>query len=95
MWNNNLKTAVAKAVFERIGEYKCPMCGNSEFSIVEEFGIHLMRPIENPEKISRGVPYVMLICGKCGFMSQHNAISIGIFDFLDKEEISIINDKSN
>lgn len=80
MFNDKQKQEIAKAVFNSLGQYKCPMCGEHKFSIIEEFGLHMMRPIDNPSNVSWGVPYIMLICGRCGYMSQHNAISLGIVD---------------
>lgn len=80
MFNDKQKQEIAKAVFNNLGQYKCPMCGEHKFSIIEEFGLHMMRPIDNPSNVSWGVPYIMLICGRCGYMSQHNAISLGIVD---------------
>lgn len=80
MFNEEQKTTIAKAVLDNLGQYKCPMCGWHKFSIIEEFGLHMMRPLNNPTNVSWGVPYLMLVCGKCGYMSQHNAISLGVLD---------------
>lgn len=80
MFSDEQKTIIAKAILDNLGQYKCPMCGTHKFSIIEEFGLHMMRPLSNPTNVSWGVPYIMLVCGKCGYMSQHNAISLGIVD---------------
>lgn len=80
MFSSEQKTAIAKAILDNLGQYKCPMCGTHRFSIIEEFGLHMMRPLSNPTNVSWGVPYIMLVCGKCGYMSQHNAISLGVLD---------------
>lgn len=80
MFSDEQKTAIAKAILDNLGQYKCPMCGGHKFSIIEEFGLHMMRPLNNPTNVSWGVPYLMLVCGKCGYMSQHNAISLGVLD---------------
>lgn len=80
MFNDEQKTTIAKALLDNLGQYRCPMCGGRKFSIIEEFGLHVMRPLSNATNVSWGVPYIMLVCGKCGYMSQHNAISLGILD---------------
>lgn len=80
MFSNEQKTAIAKAILNNLGQYACPMCGEHKFSIIEEYGLHMMRPLNNPTNVSWGVPYIMLVCGKCGYMSQHNAISLGVLD---------------
>lgn len=80
MFSDEQKRIVAKAIIEKLGQYECPMCGCSQFSIIEEFGLHMMRPMSNPINISWGIPYIMLVCGKCGYMSQHNAISLDVLD---------------
>lgn len=87
MFSSEQKTAIAKAIFESLGQYKCPMCGGHKFSIIEEFGLHMMRPLSNPTNVSWGIPYVMLVCGKCGYMSQHNAISLGVLDAGTAQEL--------
>lgn len=87
MFNDEQKKAVAKAVLDNLGQYKCPMCGYHQFSIIEEFGLHMMRPLSNPTNVSWGVPYIMLVCGKCGNMSQHNAISLGVLDAESAQEL--------
>lgn len=87
MFSEEQKTAIAKAIHDNIGQYTCPMCGEHKFSIVDEFGLHMMRPLNNPTNVSWGVPYIMLICNKCGNMSQHNALSLGIIDAEDAQTI--------
>lgn len=80
MFNDEQKRKIAKAIIEHLGEYRCPMCQSNQFSIIEELGLHMMRPIANPSNVTWGVPYIMLVCGKCGNMTQHNAISLGILN---------------
>ena len=80
MFSDKQKTVIAKALAENLGEYHCPMCGESRFSIIEEFGLYMIRPLNDPTNTSWGVPYIMLVCRKCGYMSQHNAISLGLLD---------------
>lgn len=80
MLSDEQKKSIANAILENIGQYRCPICGDSKFSIIEDFGLHMMRSLSNPTNVSWGIPYVMLVCGKCGYMSQHNAISLGVLD---------------
>lgn len=84
MLSDEEKRKVVKAIFDKIGRYKCPICSNEEFSILEEFGLQQVHPLNgNVSELNIGTPYIMLICSKCGFMSKHNLISLGVLD-IDK-----------
>lgn len=87
MFNSEQKTTIAKAILDNLGQYTCPMCGEHKFSIIEEYGLHIMRPLNNPTNVSWGIPYIMLVCGKCGYMSQHNALSLGVLDARAAQEL--------
>ena len=53
-------------------DLKCPMCGGTDFTLIQGFFVN---PVQNKPNVyefsSNSVPTVSLACTKCGFMSQH------------------------
>lgn len=82
MFNEEEKAKIAKTILERLKEYKCPMCGSNKFSIVEEYGLQFISTFgkDGVAKDNIGTPYIMMICGNCGFMSKHNMFALGLMD---------------
>lgn len=71
----NQKTTLIKQLTARLNknqQFKCPMCGESSFTILDGFFIN---PIQEDFKClqfgSNSIPAVSLICSNCGFISQH------------------------
>lgn len=80
MFSDEEKTKIAEVILSKIKEYKCPMCGSKSFSIMLEYGLqHISIFNKNGiVKNTMGTPYIMIICGHCGFMSKHNMIVLGL-----------------
>lgn len=58
-------------------EPKCPMCGNTDFVVVESFVNNLLAKTPNASCFDSAVPSVPIACTKCGFLSQH---ALGVLD---------------
>ena len=58
-------------------EPKCPMCGNTDFVVVEGFVNNLLAKSPNASFFDSTVPSVPIACTKCGFLSQH---ALGVLD---------------
>lgn len=75
---------IIKVLTERIGGFSCPICHKGHFSLVDGFSSHALTDdyhiINLDGKI---IPFVMLVCDNCGFVSQHALGSLGI---LPKQE---------
>ncbi len=61
----------------------CPRCGNEEFTLVDAY---INQPVQDDYSgINLGgptIPCVIVICQKCGFISQH---SLGYLGLLEKK----------
>ncbi len=71
---------------QRIGQSICPICHKGHFSIVDGYSSIMLA--NNYHEINLGgsvLPYVMLVCDNCGFISQHALGSLGL---LEKKEES-------
>lgn len=64
---------------EKIGPgLKCPMCGGKTFHLAQGYFINSVQKEMNSFQFGgESIPTVAVICGNCGFMSQH---AIGILD---------------
>ena len=73
------KQLIIEKLQDRIGYYKCPICNNHSFTIVDGY---LANSLQNDfTSIQLGgsfLPSVALVCNKCGFTSMHNAKVLGI-----------------
>lgn len=64
---------------EKLGSsVRCPMCGGTHFHLAEGYFINSVQKEMNSFQFGgESIPTIAVICGKCGFMSQH---AIGILD---------------
>ena len=73
MLSDSEKQKIMLSLIGKIDDIKCPMCGNGTFSILDGYVInHIHNDIQykmNESKIS--IPTIMMVCTKCGFISQH------------------------
>lgn len=83
MLSDSEKQKIMLSLVGKINDIKCPMCGNEKFSILDGYVInYLQDEIQNnimDSKIS--IPTIMMVCTKCGFISQH---ALGSLGFLSK-----------
>ena len=57
---------------------KCPMCGGNRFHLAQGYFINsVQREMNSFQLGGESIPTIAVICGNCGFMSQH---AIGIID---------------
>lgn len=58
------------------GNAKCPMCQGQSFTVVNGYFLHTVQTdLRNITIGGKGILAVILVCDKCGFISQH-ALSI-------------------
>ena len=74
------RTRIVKILEEKGVRSCCPMCGNKSFVLSEGYLTNTIQPdftggirLDGP-----GIPTIAIICKKCGFMSQHSAVLLGI-----------------
>jgi ribosomal protein S27AE len=73
------KDKIIKALEERLAKLPCPRCGNQQFSLADGY---FSQPLqENLGGIVLGgpaIPSVVVVCNKCGFISQHALGALGL-----------------
>ncbi|MFA5412640.1 MAG: hypothetical protein WC350_04825 [Candidatus Micrarchaeia archaeon] len=77
--NEEQKEEILKALRDKVKLNRCPVCGSDNFMAVEGYFNHFLQ--DKPGQVMFGGPYVptiAAICGKCGYMMQFSAISLGI-----------------
>lgn len=83
-WTQEQKDKVVKALMERGARAPCPRCGNNNFTLLDGF---FNQPIqaEFGGMVLGGpsIPSVVVVCTRCGFLSQH---ALGVLGMLPKEE---------
>jgi hypothetical protein len=80
------KEKIAEKLLERNAVKPCPRCHGVKFTIMDNFG----KTTLNPELEGYGiggpfVPFIIVICNQCGFMSQHAVGVLGLLEKSDKE----------
>jgi predicted RNA-binding Zn-ribbon protein involved in translation (DUF1610 family) len=74
------KATIIRKLQEKGVNMPCPRCGNPTFSLVEGY---FVQPIQNDLRgglVIGGpaIPSVIVICNKCGFISQHALGPLGL-----------------
>lgn len=70
--------AIIKALEERGVRHECPRCGNPNFAVGDGYFINpVQKDFSNFNLGGLSVPSIVLICTKCGFISQHALGSLG------------------
>ena len=69
---------------KRVGKFECPICHNDHFSIVDGYTNHVLSDDYHEIALSgRILPYIMLVCDNCGFISHH---ALGTFGLISKPD---------
>lgn len=76
---------IADALTQRGVKIHCPMCGNEHFTVVEGYFTNTIQGQPSGTFVIGGpsIPTAVIICGRCGFLSQH---ALGALGLLSKEE---------
>ena len=84
MLNEEERKKIAKVLSERIGNFTCPICKKGHFSLIDGYSSHVLT--DNYRMINldgKMIPFIMLACNNCGFISQHALGSLGLLDQKD------------
>lgn len=80
------KNRIIKVLVDRVGQFNCPICHKGQFSIVDGYSSHALgddyRSVNLGGKI---IPFVMLACNNCGFISHHALGSLDLLDRIDSD----------
>lgn len=88
MFDENTKKKLAEQLTARLAKLqqplKCPLCGNSQFSLADAYIRNdLQGDLRNISIGGPSIPAIAIICNNCGFISQH---ALGALDLLPKEK---------
>lgn len=75
------KQDIAKKLRQKGISLICPMCSNKNFTLADGYFNHTLQV--DLKSISLGgpsIPTVAIICGNCGFISQHAIGALGLLD---------------
>jgi hypothetical protein len=78
------KEELRGAIQERGALTACPRCRNNSFTLVEGYFTHPLQ--DNFKSISLGgpsIPTVVVVCDRCGFLSQH---ALGVLGLIPQKE---------
>lgn len=75
------KEKIIKALEERSVNLPCPRCGNQQFSVAEGyFSQSLQKDLGGVILGGPTLPSVVIVCTRCGFLSQHALGALGLLD---------------
>lgn len=78
------KLRIITELNNRIGSFTCPICHKGQFKFVDSYSSYSLSDDYAKTKLGgKVIPFVMLVCDNCGFVSQHALGSLGI---LPKQE---------
>jgi ribosomal protein S27AE len=71
---------IVKKIEEKGATLPCPRCGNGTFAIAEGYFNQTIQPDSSGLVIGGGlaIPSAVLVCTKCGFISQHALVILGL-----------------
>lgn len=77
--NSEEKEKIIKALEERSAKNPCPRCGNQQFALLDGyFNQTIQNKLEGIVIGGPSIPSVIVVCNRCGFMSQHALGSLGM-----------------
>ena len=82
------KDKIVKALNDCGAKFPCPRCGNDTFTLLDGYLNQIIQA--EPKGIvlgGRTVPSVVVVCNRCGYLSQH---ALGVLGLLPKEESKTI-----
>lgn len=83
MISNEDKQKIISKLNSRIGNIKCPMCGNNHFIIVDGyFNPTMQDDLNNLVLGGPSIPSIAIVCNKCGFISSH---ALGVLGLLPQQ----------
>ncbi len=78
------KNKLVTAIKSKIPQLHCPMCQNQNFILLDGYLSHSLQfGLKGIALGGTTIPTVALVCGNCGFLSQH---SIGVLGLLPNEK---------
>ena len=83
MISNEDKQKIISKLNSKIGNIKCPMCGNNHFIIADGyFNPTMQDDLNNLVLGGPSIPSIAIVCNKCGFISSH---ALGVLGLLPKQ----------
>jgi hypothetical protein len=75
----NLFQQIVQKLQERGISSNCPRCGNAQFTLADGFfNQTIQKDLVNMTIGGPSIPTIVLICTKCGFVSQHALGVLGL-----------------
>ena len=81
------KNRIINLLNQRVEHFVCPICHKGHFSFVDGYSNNVLG--DNYQEINLGgriLPYIMLVCDNCGFISQHALGTLGLINKSEKVE---------
>lgn len=88
------RTKIGRILSERLGMVSCPICKKGHFSLVDGYSSHALT--DNYHHITLGgkmIPFVMLACDNCGFLTHHALGALGLLNGNKETASSIDNNQ--
>lgn len=84
MLKDEEKRRIAEILNQRVGHFVCPPCHKGRSSLVDGYSSNTLGDSYHAVTIGGTImPYVMLVCDNCGFISHH---ALGTLALLNREK---------
>ncbi len=79
--SDELKQKIIDALTKAGADRPCPRCGNNQFFVADGLVFHILQnSISNPRLGGTGIVCAVVICSKCGYISEHSLSSLGLIN---------------
>lgn len=77
----NVRNNILKKINELTNKYPCPRCGNNAFYLDNGILIQVLnKNAKNINLSGPSLPFIAVVCKRCGFTSFHNLVVLGIIN---------------
>ncbi len=82
----NRDLVAQQALLEKIGSWKCPVCGNKHYRMLGGFSSQRFTSF-TPSGRTTTIPVISIGCENCGFISQHALGALGLLSLATNKEV--------
>lgn len=81
------KNRIARILSERMNHFTCPVCGRGNLTLLDGYSSQgIGDDYQNIVLADKIIPYVMLVCNNCGFISHHALGTLGLLNKKDDDK---------
>ena len=94
MLSDEERIKIGKILSERLGIITCPICKKGHFALIDGYLSHVLTDDYHQINLDgKMIPFVMLACNNCGYITHHALGALGLLNNNEAKEGGKIDDK--